>query len=47
MTDQLMLYKEFSEQDIKDLLPAMKVGIMGTVTPEGLPHLTLITTLMA
>jgi hypothetical protein len=47
MTDQLMPYKEFSEQDITDLLPAMKVGIMGTVTPEGLPHLTLITTLMA
>jgi len=46
MTDQLMPYKEFSEQDIKDLLPAMKVGILGTVTPEGLPHLTLITTLM-
>ena len=47
MTDQLMPFKEFSEQDIRDLLPAMKVGIMGTVTPEGLPHLTLITTLMA
>jgi hypothetical protein len=47
MTDQLMPYKEFSQQDITDLLPAMKVGIMGTVTPEGLPHLTLITTLMA
>jgi hypothetical protein len=47
MTDQLMPFKEFSAQDIQDLLPAMKVGILGTVTPEGLPHLTLITTLMA
>ena len=47
MTDQLMPFKDFSEQDIQDLLPAMKVGIMGTVTEEGLPHLTLITTLMA
>ena len=47
MIDQLMPFKDFSEQDIQDLLPAMKVGIMGTVTPEGLPHLTLITTLMA
>lgn len=37
----------FSEQDITDLLPAMKIGVLGTVTPEGLPHLTLITTLMA
>jgi hypothetical protein len=42
-----MPYDAFSEQDITDLLPAMKVGIMGTVTPDGLPHLTLITTLMA
>jgi len=38
---------KFSEQDIKDLSATMKVGILGTVTPEGLPHLTLITTLMA
>ena len=37
----------FSEQDIKDLSATMKVGVLGTVTPEGLPHLTLITTLMA
>jgi len=39
--------KQFSEQDITDLLPAMKIGILGTVTPDGLPHVTLITTLMA
>ncbi|KAF0110712.1 MAG: hypothetical protein FD147_1481 [Chloroflexi bacterium] len=40
-------HTQFSEQDIKDLSATMKVGILGTVTPEGLPHLTLITTLMA
>lgn len=39
--------KEFSGQDIQDLSPTMKIGILGTVTPEGLPHLTLITTMMA
>jgi len=39
--------EKFSEQDIEDMLPAMKIGILGTVTPEGLPHLTMITTLMA
>ena len=39
--------KKFSEQDIQDLLPAMKIGVLGTVTPDGLPHVTLITTLMA
>ena len=37
----------FSDSDIKGLSATMKVGILGTVTPEGLPHLTLITTLMA
>lgn len=40
-------HTHFSEQDITDLSAAMKVGILGTVTPQGLPHLTLITTLMA
>lgn len=40
-------YNQFSQQDIQDLLPSMKIGVLGTVTPEGLPHLTLITTLMA
>jgi hypothetical protein len=39
-------HTSFSEEDMRDLSAAMKVGILGTVTPEGLPHLTLITTLM-
>ena len=38
---------EFSAEDIASLQPAMKVGILGTVNPQGLPHLTLISTLMA
>jgi hypothetical protein len=40
-------FETFSDQDITDLLPTMKIGVLGTVTPVGLPHLTLITTLMA
>ena len=47
METQLMPFDQFSDEDIRDLTPAMKVGVMGTVTPEGLPHLTLITTMMA
>jgi len=47
MNTQLYPLTTFSDQDIKDLSAAMKVGILGTVTPGGLPHLTLITTLMA
>jgi hypothetical protein len=37
----------FSETDIQNTQPAMKVGILATVTPEGLPHVTLISSLMA
>lgn len=40
-------FTTFSADDIEALKPAMKVGVLGTVTPEGKPHLTLITTLMA
>ena len=38
---------EFTVEDIASLEPAMKIGILGTVTPEGLPHLTMISTLKA
>jgi hypothetical protein len=41
------LFSQFSESDIQRTAPALKVGILATVTPQGLPHLTLISTLMA
>ena len=37
----------FSETDIQNTQPAMKVGLLATVNPEGLPHVTLISSLMA
>lgn len=37
----------FSESDIKDLEPTMKIGLLATVNTEGLPHLTLISSLRA
>jgi hypothetical protein len=37
----------FSQADIEALEPTMKVGIVATVNPEGLPHLTLISSLRA
>jgi hypothetical protein len=37
----------FSETDIHNTQPAMKVGLLATVTPEGMPHVTLISSLMA
>lgn len=37
----------FSLEDIQGTQPAMKVGLLATVTPEGLPHVTLISSVMA
>lgn len=37
----------FSEADMKAFEPAEKVGIIATVTPEGFPHLSLLTSVMA
>ncbi len=37
----------FSEIDIQNTQPAMKVGLLATITPEGMPHVTLISSLMA
>jgi len=37
----------FSEQDIEAFEPAEKIGIVVSVNPQGLPHITLITSLRA
>jgi hypothetical protein len=37
----------FSADDIQETQPAMKIGLLATVTPEGLPHVTMISSLMA
>jgi hypothetical protein len=37
----------FSEEDIQSTRPEMKIGLLATVTPEGLPHVTMLSTLMA
>ena len=37
----------FTEADMKAFEPAEKVGIITTVTPEGLPHMSLLTSVMA
>lgn len=37
----------FSPSDIESTQPAMKIGLVATVTPDGLPHVTLISSLMA
>ncbi len=44
-----MLYniKALDEKAIAAFSPAEKIGLVATVTPEGLPHLTLITSIRA
>ena len=37
----------FSPQEIEAFKPMMKIGLLATVTPEGLPHITLLSTLKA
>ncbi len=37
----------FSDEDIQSTRPELKIGLLATVTPEGLPHVTLISSLMA
>jgi len=46
MSDQ-KAYTTFSPEDIKAMEPTMKVGMLATVNDEGLPHLTLISSLRA
>ena len=38
---------QFNQKDLKHFEPEAKVGIIATVNPEGLPHITLITALQA
>ncbi|MGD8397572.1 MAG: pyridoxamine 5'-phosphate oxidase family protein [Anaerolineae bacterium] len=40
-------HKTFSTADIQALSAAMKVGLLATVNPDGLPHLTLLASLQA
>ena len=37
----------FTEQDMKSFEPAEKIGLVACVNPEGLPHISLITSVMA
>jgi Pyridoxamine 5'-phosphate oxidase len=43
----LFQHTEFSEEDIRSFQPEMKIGLIATVNPRGLPHVTLISTVMA
>jgi len=40
-------YTRFDDEDLKQFEPEAKVGLIATINPEGLPHVTLITALQA
>lgn len=46
MTVQLK-QTQFAAEDMHAFEPAMKIGLLATVNPQGLPHLTLISSLKA
>jgi hypothetical protein len=41
------VHKTFSESDIKSFEPEMKVGLLATINQDGLPHITLLSSLCA
>jgi hypothetical protein len=45
--NNVMAVNGFSEEDIKAFAPTEKIGIVATVTPEGMPHMSLLTSVMA
>ena len=42
-----LAHNTFSIEDINAFEPAMKIGLLATINPAGLPHLTLISSLKA
>jgi hypothetical protein len=44
---KMMTKTSFSIQDMKAFAPAEKIGLVACVNPEGLPHISLITSIMA
>jgi len=42
----MAMKNHFTEAEMKAFAPAEKLGIIATVTPEGLPHMTLLTSVM-
>ncbi len=41
------ILREFEPEDMKEFEPEVKVGLLATINPQGLPHVTLITALQA
>lgn len=47
MTPQISSHQHFTKEEIDAFAPVMKIGLLATVTPEGLPHITMLSSLKA
>src|SRR5512138_1873852 len=47
MTANMLPWKAFSEEEMRAFEPALKIGMLATVNPQGQPHLTMISSLKA
>ena len=47
MTQETSQYQSFSQAEMDAFAPIMKIGLLATITPEGLPHITLLSSLKA
>ena len=47
MNSNVFHHTDLSEEDIRSFQPEMKIGLVATVNPQGLPHVTLLSTVMA
>jgi hypothetical protein len=47
MPDEQNLQTTFAEADMHAFEPELKIGLLATINPEGLPHLTLLSSLKA
>ena len=47
MTKQIQTHNTFTADEIEAFKPIMKIGLLATVSPEGLPHITMLSSLKA
>jgi hypothetical protein len=47
MTSQIPTHQTFTKEEIDIFAPVMKIGLLADITPEGLPHITMLSSLKA
>ena len=47
MIPQTLTHQSFTPEEIEAFAPVMKIGLLATITPDGLPHITMLSSLKA